>query len=102
MTTASSRYSVRISSSASLRFIFAPSQYVRRGRLSLSRGSRLQVAGDGFEVLGHRQLRRRLIVAHNGLEDAPVAFEGDLRPLDRPEQPRLRVLEQPVDDLHDA
>src|SRR5918994_5557181 len=100
MTTASSRYSVRISSSASLRFIFAPSQYVRRGRLS--RGSRLQVAGDGFEVLGNRQLRRRLIVAHNGLEDAPVAFEGDLRPLDRPEQPRLRVLEQPVDDLHDA
>src|SRR5215211_668219 len=60
----------------------------------------IESRGDVFEVLYHRLLRRLLVVAADRLLDATVAFEGDLRALDGPEMPRLRVLEQVVDDLH--
>src|SRR5215213_21319 len=84
MTTASSRYSARISSSASLRFISTTGceRYLRGARPSPS----APPPGRGAK-------RPR------GCDGCP---EGDLRPLDRPEQPRLRIIKQPVDDLHDA
>src|SRR5918992_3572031 len=58
------------------------------------------MAGDIFKMLNHRLLRRLLVVAPDGVQDAAVAFERDPRPLDGSEQPRLRVLQQVVDDLH--
>src|SRR5215211_8798539 len=65
------------------------------------RSLRIESHSDVFEVLYHRLVRRLLVVAPDGFQDAAIALERDLRPLDGSEMPRLRVLEQVVDDLHD-
>ena len=83
MTTASSRYSARISCSASEVHL------------------RLQVAGWLFEVLGHRPRAASSSWRRTAsrMRRLPRRRSPTAR---RTGQPRLRVLEQPVDDLHDA
>src|SRR5215216_1742767 len=62
----------------------------------------IESRGDVFEVLYHRLLRRLLVMAPDGVQDAAVALKGDLRALHGSEMPCWRVLEQVVDDLHDT
>src|SRR5215218_4717389 len=51
-------------------------------------------------MLLHSLLCSSLIATPDGLQDTVVALKGTLRPLGRPEPPRVLVLEQVIDHLH--